>query len=386
VETSREAVEFSLLGGPLHRMARRLGLVRGRTNTIALGIAIGLLCWIVLVSLSLIEGLADRVFSLSAIAAHARLLLAIPLYFLAETWLDPKIAGFLRAVVDRGVVPAPAVSRFQSQLAGVVRWNNSWLPETLCLALAVLLPSLEPPLSLTTAIGGYGSAGAAGGMSLTAGWYGIVCLTVFRFLSLRWLCRLIFWWYVLWRLAGTNLHLVPTHPDHAGGLGYLEVVHSQFVPLILALSVVQAAGFAQEIAGARMTIASIYPGFAANLVVCALLFLAPPHVFALRLKACRERGLSEYMGLAARYVNEFEQKWLFAGSVNERLLGTADLQSLADLTNSITVVRNMRLAPVSRRLLTISAAAAAIPMLPLPLLTSPVKILIERLFRTLFGL
>ena len=33
--------EFSLLGGPLHRLGVRLGLVRGGTNSLPLGLALG---------------------------------------------------------------------------------------------------------------------------------------------------------------------------------------------------------------------------------------------------------------------------------------------------------------------------------------------------------
>jgi len=41
---------FSLLGGPLHWLGRRLGLVRGETNTVALGLALGLLSWSILLA------------------------------------------------------------------------------------------------------------------------------------------------------------------------------------------------------------------------------------------------------------------------------------------------------------------------------------------------
>jgi len=74
--------DFSLLGGPLHRLGCRLGLVRGGTNTVALGLALGALLWTVLVALALIEGVGHRLFSLSVIGAHVRLLVVIPLFFL----------------------------------------------------------------------------------------------------------------------------------------------------------------------------------------------------------------------------------------------------------------------------------------------------------------
>jgi hypothetical protein len=42
--------KFSLLGGPLHRLGRRPGLVRGETNMVALGLALGLLSWSILLA------------------------------------------------------------------------------------------------------------------------------------------------------------------------------------------------------------------------------------------------------------------------------------------------------------------------------------------------
>jgi len=38
---------FSFLGGPLYRFGRRVGLVRGETNTVPLGLALGGGLWIV---------------------------------------------------------------------------------------------------------------------------------------------------------------------------------------------------------------------------------------------------------------------------------------------------------------------------------------------------
>jgi hypothetical protein len=56
---------FSLLGGPLHKLGRRLGLVRGETNTFLLGLALGWGLWLLIVALALMEGVTNLVFSLS---------------------------------------------------------------------------------------------------------------------------------------------------------------------------------------------------------------------------------------------------------------------------------------------------------------------------------
>lgn len=52
--------EFSLLGGPLHWLGSRLGLVREGTNTVWLGVALGLLAWGVLMLLALLQGIGNK--------------------------------------------------------------------------------------------------------------------------------------------------------------------------------------------------------------------------------------------------------------------------------------------------------------------------------------
>ena len=97
-----ETEEFSLLGGPLHRLGARLGLVRGGTNTVALGLALGWVPWLFLVLLALAEGGATKIFTLPVVGVHARLLLAVPLLFVAETALDAEVPGIRYAAGPLG--------------------------------------------------------------------------------------------------------------------------------------------------------------------------------------------------------------------------------------------------------------------------------------------
>lgn len=379
--------EFSLLGGPLHRLGCWLGLVREGTNTFRLGVALGLLAWGILMSLALMQGLGNKVASLSIIGIHVRLLLAIPLFFLCETTVVPRMAEFVRNIVRSGVVPRNALPALESEIARATRWKDSWLPEVICLLLAVLLPLIGTQLHLVGTTAVYDPVRSIAPDTLAAWWYWFVCLPLFRFLMFRWLWRLGLWCFFLWRVAKLQLHLVPTHPDGVAGLGYLEVVQDYFTMLILAISVIQSASFAEEIVAGTMTFEAIYPALALTLVMDAVLFLGPLFIFAPRLWACRVKGLSDYMEFAALYVTGFDRKWLGAGSApKEPLLGTPDLQSLADLGNSISIVRNMRWVPLSPRLTADLAMAALAPMLPLLLLKYPVAELAEKFFTRLTGL
>jgi hypothetical protein len=93
------------------------------------------------------------------------------------------------------------------------------------------------------------------------------------------------------------------------------------------------------------------------------------------------------MGMASRYVNAFDRKWIRGENpAEETLLGTADMQSLADLNNSVNIVREMRWIPAGKRLLIILAAAVIVPLTPLLLLKYPISDLSMKLFQSLSGL
>ena len=382
LEERENQKEFSLLGGPLHRLGCRLGLVRGGTNTVALGLALGVLSWTVLLLLALAEGVSGQFFSLSIIGGHVRLLVVIPLFFLCESLLDPRATAFVRVIVHSQVVSGTDVARLNAEIARIGRWRDSWLPEAVCL-LAVLMSFDVTQLSLPGTTGAYDPTRTSG----VALWYSVVCLPLFRFLVFRWLWRLLLWWYFLFRLARLHLELVPTHPDGVGGLGYLEVVHAEFATLILAISVGVSAAFAESIIASSMPFTSLYPALVLMLAVYAAMFLGPLFIFTPKLWLCRVMGLDTYMNFAARYVIAFDKKWLSKDAAHdEELLGTPDVQSLADLNNSLHAVSDMRLVPASVRLTLILATAALLPMLPLLLLQYPVKELAGKLFSMMFSL
>ena len=118
-------------------------------------------------------------------------------------------------------------------------------------------------------------------------------------------------------------------------------------------------------------------------VLC--IFLSPLLVFVPQLAQAKRHGLREYGTLAERYVREFDSKWLRGGAApNEPLVGSADIQSLADLNNSFEVVQTMRLAPISRDAVVRLAVVTLVPIAPLLLTMIPLEELLKRLLALLF--
>ena len=94
----------------------------------------------------------------------------------------------------------------------------------------------------------------------------------------------------------------------------------------------------------------------------------------------RRVGLREYGTLAQRYVREFDDKWLRGRApVDEPLVGSADIQSLADLGNSFEIVRTMRMVPFTKDTVLQLAVVTLLPVVPL-LLT---MVSLEELLKTL---
>jgi hypothetical protein len=176
---------FSLLGGPLHWLGRRLGLVRGETNTVALGLALGLLSWSILLALASIGGVSHKLFSLSAIAVDVRLLVVIPLFFLCESSLDPRLRDFVSTIVRSGVVPSNALPALESEIACSVRWKDAWLPEAMCLLAAALLSLFAAQLHLSGKTAALDPTRSLSDVPFTGLWYWIVCLPLFRFPDLQ---------------------------------------------------------------------------------------------------------------------------------------------------------------------------------------------------------
>jgi hypothetical protein len=89
--------------------------------------------------------------------------------------------------------------------------------------------------------------------------------------------------------------------------------------------------------------------------------------------------------LAERYVRAFDTKWLRGSAPpDEALVGSADIQSLADLSNSFEVVRTMRLAPITRDDFIRLVIVTLLPVTPLLLTMMPLEELLRRLIGVLF--
>jgi hypothetical protein len=89
--------------------------------------------------------------------------------------------------------------------------------------------------------------------------------------------------------------------------------------------------------------------------------------------------------LAQRYAREFDYKWLHGGAAaDEPLIGSADIQSLADMANSYDVVKEMRWVPFTLKTVLQLAVTTLLPVVPLLLTVMPPEQVIEKLLKIVF--
>ncbi|MGZ4955352.1 MAG: hypothetical protein ACXV8Q_09585, partial [Methylobacter sp.] len=168
--------------------------------------------------------------------------------------------------------------------------------------------------------------------------------------------------------------------DGAGGLGFLEESTYAFFPLIISQSLLLAGMIAARIFYAGETLLAFKVEIIGAVVFLLLIVLGPLCVFIPCLIRTKMEGLLQYGVLASLFVREFDNKWMKNGSgTGEALIGSSDIQSLADLQNSFEGIRHMRSFPFGKEILLQTAVIALLPILPLTLTMISLEDLVKRL-------
>lgn len=390
----RDPPDFSVvLGGPLFQLLRRARLTDDALDLLRQRIiVISLFTWLPLLLLSALErqllgGTAAVTFLLD-VEVHVKFLVAMPLLIAAELVVHRRMRFLVKQFLERHLIPESAMTRFAAAIASAFRLRNSVLAEVLLIALVYAVGILivwRQYTALGTATW-YATPSAEGSkLSLAGMWYGYVSLPIFQFLLVRWYFRFFVWTRFVWQVSRIRLSLVPTHPDRAGGLGFLSSMVYAFIPLAMA----HGALLAGQLANRIFYLGAALPDFKLEILVLVLFLLCvvlgPLLVFAPQLWQAKLMGNREYGTLAQRYVREFDAKWLRGGApADEPLVGSGDIQSLADLGNSLEVVRTMRIAPFTKEAILQFAAATLAPIVPLVLTMMPLEELLKKLFGILF--
>ncbi len=380
--------EFSLvLGGPLYQLLVRSRLIQpplghpGRRIGIITALA-----WLPLVLLAVSNGRfvgGVPVPFLYDVEVHARLLFALPLLVLAETVVYSRMRVIAAQFVERHIITETVRPAFNAVLTSAMRLRDSAAIEIAMLLLAMLAGPFIWREAHGHSDAWYATITGSTLNPTPAGrWYEFVSVPLFQFILLRWYYRLFIWCRLLFQVSRLDLNLVPLHPDRCCGLRFLGDVTSAFALLLAAHSGLVAGFIANRILHEGAKLPDYWFELVGIVFFLLVIVLGPLALFAPKLNRARLVGLRTYGRLASDYVVAFAAKWA-GGEVQpgEPLLGSPDIQSMADLDSSVAIVREMKLVPFGRETIVRFIIVIALPLAPLVLTTFSLEELLKRLIK-----
>lgn len=380
--------EFSLvLGGPTFELFRKAHLAStGSELLIRRIVFITLFTWLPLLLLTLIsQSSVARTSFFRDVEVHTRFLIALPTLIAAELIIHLRLRPAVRAFIERGIVATEDLSRFHNAIQSALKLRNS-----VFLELALLAFVYSVGLLVWNGRGGldnpawYAAAGGRWHLTVAGCWYVFVGIPLFQFILLRWYLRGFIWFRFLWQVRSLRLNLFATHPDRCAGLGFLGKTAYAFAPIIFAQGAILSGVIAARVLYGGESLLSFKMQAGGFIVLFEGAVLAPLLMFSPKMASAKRKGLSDYGLLGQQYVDQFQEKWVRNTSTSNELLGSGDIQSLADLGNSYEIVRQMRAVPFDLQDVARLGMAAVAPLVPLLLTIFSPEELLMKIFKLVF--
>jgi hypothetical protein len=371
-EIDSEAIAFPLVSGSsVNTFAGYLNLSppSAESRWRRIGILI-LITWVPLLLLSIVAGYAFtretvQIPFLHDPALFGRFLFVVPLLEFSELLISISLTVQAQHFLQSAVVADRERPQFDAAALEVLQLRSSKagliIIGILSFSLAFIIKYWEfDPAFSTWEI--CNSARTPAGW-----WYALISLPILYFFLLHWLWIFLLWSFFLYRVSRLDLQLTPTHPDHAGGLGFLGWGVASFSTVLMAIAAMFSSAVFYEMIHNQVTLEKLKYHVMVFVVIAIAIIYSPLLFFAGRLSRFRFRGLLDFSSLVLRYDRKFEEKWIERKTdvTDDELLGSADIQSLADIASAYGHVDDMRLIPFDVKAFAVLVGSALLPFLPL---------------------
>jgi len=358
--------------GPFQALLHTLRLPAGGGRAVGRRALLSVLvAWVPLVVLAEIQGLAigtGQASLLQDFAAYTRFLVAVPLLVLAEAparrWLTRVLGHF----VEARLIPPSRQAEFTALLTNTRNLLGSKL-----VLLAILVLAYTMTLASARAWIAYGAAnwllidGESGRSVSYAGWWRLlVSQPLFMSLLLSWFWRLFLWMRCLRALAHLDVRIVASHPDKAGGLGFLGQSLRAFPLLALAFGSAIAGTLANLVMYDSRSTTTLTPVVVATIVFILLICAGPLLVFIKPMREAQDDAELSYGALATSLGSRLEERWLAkAGDLTPEALAVPDFSTTADLFSVVGHVVEMRPIPIEIKDFVPLLVGTVLPFLPI---------------------
>jgi len=390
-ETHQESFALSLVRDDLlFRLQRRIGLIPAKgTGIVRRAVFWSLFAWLPIAVWACYTGRAlpqaGNEPLLAHFGIHVRFLIAVPLLIFAEAPVQGVFMRLLPYFVRSGVTPESELPRFRAALTDVAKLRNATFPWMAILAVVIAVITVSDVVQhsheIIWAVDGEGISQQLG---FGAWWFLYVGRPIYLTLLLCWFWRVVLMFLLFGRIAKLNLSIVPTHPDRAGGLGFLERFPKAFVLVVLAASAVLASRWAHDVVYHGVTVQSLRLPMIVFVILAVVLILSPLFMFIGPLSRAKKRAVLDYGVLIGHHGRLVRERWIEEKDVRDQaILSAPELGPVADTTSLYAAVTSMRTVPLGKSTVLTLLLAAALPMIVVFALQIPVKNILQFLLKTL---
>ena len=393
---SKINVSDYFVDGPSQKILRKLKLEGEADPSIVKKIIFFIIIsWLPLLILSLIESTAInpsiKISFLLDFVLYIRVFVVIPLLFIAERILRSIIFKSLNHFTDSGIVADNNIEEYKVTLKFFGKHKDSGLIDILIIVAAYAIViwgwiNIWKYYDMTSSLTSWQfSQNVQGQISLSGYWYAFMTIPIYLFFFCKLLWKFLLWAVILFKISKMNLNLFPTDPDRSGGLGFIG--HNQVFFGILGF--IQSSIFSAEIANKVLYSDMVIQDFKfiilGYVLLITFILIFPMFFFVRKLTLTKLGGILDYGVASHKYVSGFHDKWVNGNNPDgEKLLGSADIQSLADLSNSYGIVKTMIPVPIDLRKIVTLILIILVPFSPLILFVIPLNELFKALANFVF--
>ena len=380
--------EFSLVNDPVLRLLRVLricppdGFAATRRALLLAGIS-----WIPIIVWAALSGHLHPTVQdeslMRHLGVHVRCLIGIPLFILSEPFADRVMRVLVGNFTLSGLIRAEDRARFDDVVRSVERLRDSRLAWIAMRALVIVSAIVSRRTWLTEDADALVWSTNHAALDFGGSWAMLVVRPLFLFMLLQWLWRLILTWVLFRRISKLDLQLVPSHPDHVGGLGFIRLHSLAFSMVVFAISSVVCVAVAHQMLAHDATFAQYQVLLIFLTALLAVLFMLPLSAFQGVIRRTSVRAQFDYGTLSGRHVRALHARWVQGRSVEDDILSAPEIGPAADVATLYSMGTSMRMVPVGKFQIGALVVPALLPVLLVASVEVPITDILIRIIKTL---
>lgn len=378
---------FSLVQDPPLRLQRLLRICPAdRFGVVRRILLLVLITWVPIIVWAAVEGHLHPAVQgeslMRHLGVHVRCLVGIPLFLLSEPLADRVMRIITGNFVASGLIRADDRPAFDDVLRSVERLRDSRVAWLVILVTVVLTTLVVRRMGLSEDVDSVVWS-ADGTVDFGGTWALYVVRPLFLFMMLSWVWRLILSWILLRRIGQLDLQLVPSHPDHVGGIGFVALHSAAFCLVVLGISTVGCSAVAHQMLAHGVKFAQAQPVLISLVVLLSVLFVLPLTAFGAKLRRTSLRAQFEYGTLAGRHVRGLHQRWVEGRKLEDDILQAPEIGPAADVQTLYQMATKMQVVPIGKIQIATILLPALLPAVLVASVEVPVGEILLKVLKTL---